>query len=653
MSMWIISRGVVLLILLMEYKVLRDFLLHRSSINNSARLSNKFGGFYFSFKFDISGLLHHVITTIAYRIRDKDTSQSKQNLQSSSMTFIHKTLIIPSVLDSCFISSTVSEVKRYSAYVRRIVADFSHAPPNEYSPSPDDKKQWSLVYPTSVRVFPDPILFLVGLQPSWEHGQQRPVIMVDGKGRFVFWSQYWLAFHVGEYGAPSIDAKPVLKLAKDTADSGGSLKTEVFVVHPGSVAALIKDRKCKTRGGSSMPPVKRKLVHGSLSSRATRAKASSSKDDTPFLMVSDDDEGLPDVFELKYANVCHLNIFAITVPAWKNHLDNHMDVELLDLHDLYYARTSLWLQCARRCLQANLDMILLESQKWAGYQVNHSALESKVASLEAEKARLEATKASLKKEVDDVKRDRIEVILKVVPYAALELVADMKDPFNLSKVKGYRPSYKKEHTQAGNDLAIATFLWLSEATPSSAPASNIMFPHAAVSSVKPQSSQGFDLQNKLPVSLSESRTKSPNFILLCCVHVIFSNKALAHRDFNLKTISQAEWCLLLIVSWSAKIPSLKCFSSFELTVCATLNLHIMYSYTNFCACLQFIVVSGFASTHFVECSTNITRNFKPPRAIGRGPRILTSQWLNGHTLPVAIASFPAAFLAVDCSLHFE
>ncbi|GJZ57611.1 hypothetical protein Tco_0613105 [Tanacetum coccineum] len=123
MSMWIISRGVVLLILLMEYKVLRDFLLHRSSINNSARLSNKFGGFYFSFKFDISGLLHQVITTIAYRIRDKDTSQSKQNLQSSSMTFIHKTLIIPSVLDSCFISSTVSEVKREA---QRGVKDYAY-----------------------------------------------------------------------------------------------------------------------------------------------------------------------------------------------------------------------------------------------------------------------------------------------------------------------------------------------------------------------------------------------------------------------------------------------------------------------------------------------------------------------------------------------
>ncbi|GJT72002.1 retrovirus-related pol polyprotein from transposon TNT 1-94 [Tanacetum coccineum] len=127
MSMWIISRGVVLLILLMEYKVLRDFLLHRSSINNSASLSNKFGGSYFSFKFGISGLLHHVITIIADRIRDKDTSQSKQNLQSSSMTFIHKTLIIPSVLDSYFISSTVCEVKRFATimggnvYIRDII----------------------------------------------------------------------------------------------------------------------------------------------------------------------------------------------------------------------------------------------------------------------------------------------------------------------------------------------------------------------------------------------------------------------------------------------------------------------------------------------------------------------------------------------------
>nr|GEZ35694.1 hypothetical protein [Tanacetum cinerariifolium] len=51
------------------YRVLIDLILHRSSINNSARLSNKFRGFYFIFKFGISGLLHHVVTTIGDRIR--------------------------------------------------------------------------------------------------------------------------------------------------------------------------------------------------------------------------------------------------------------------------------------------------------------------------------------------------------------------------------------------------------------------------------------------------------------------------------------------------------------------------------------------------------------------------------------------------------
>ncbi|GJY05426.1 retrovirus-related pol polyprotein from transposon TNT 1-94, partial [Tanacetum coccineum] len=49
--------------------VLKGLLPHRSSINNSASLSNKFGGFYFSFKFNILGLLHHVVTAIADRIR--------------------------------------------------------------------------------------------------------------------------------------------------------------------------------------------------------------------------------------------------------------------------------------------------------------------------------------------------------------------------------------------------------------------------------------------------------------------------------------------------------------------------------------------------------------------------------------------------------
>ncbi|GKB12857.1 hypothetical protein Tco_0846780 [Tanacetum coccineum] len=126
-------------------------------------------------------------------------------------------------------------------------------------------------------------------------------------------------------------------------------------------------RSVKTRGGSSRPLVKRRLALGSLTSRANRAKTSASKDDISFLSISNEDEGklpsfefvsiifaasgayrvfafllcfvgLSNVRELKDATASHLNISAITPPAWKNHLDNHMDLELLDLHDCYYAR---------------------------------------------------------------------------------------------------------------------------------------------------------------------------------------------------------------------------------------------------------------------------------------------------------------------------
>ncbi|GKD70309.1 hypothetical protein Tco_1324399 [Tanacetum coccineum] len=111
------------------------------------------------------------------------------------------------------------------------------------------------------------------------------------------------------------DEELVLQPAEVTADSGWSPKPEFFFVHPGSVAARIKDRKYKTRGGSSRPLVKRKLASRSSNSRATRAKTTTSKDDVPFLIVSDDNEGLSNVLELKDATACHLKIYAITHPA--------------------------------------------------------------------------------------------------------------------------------------------------------------------------------------------------------------------------------------------------------------------------------------------------------------------------------------------------
>ncbi|GKC56642.1 hypothetical protein Tco_1084240 [Tanacetum coccineum] len=107
--------------------------------------------------------------------------------------------------------------------------------------------------------------------------------------------------------------------------------------------------------------------------------------------------------------------------------------------------------------KGNLDRMMLESQKWASYQVTLVTLESKVNSLEADKARLEAVEASLRGEIEELNQDRRDVVSKVVPYVSMELVAAMKEPFHLSKVKGYRSLYQKEHTQASNDFATATF----------------------------------------------------------------------------------------------------------------------------------------------------------------------------------------------------
>ncbi|GJX05287.1 hypothetical protein Tco_0191203 [Tanacetum coccineum] len=51
---------------------------------------------------------------------------------------------------------------------------------------------------------------------------------------------------------PKVVEEPEVQPAENTADSGESPKAGVFIIHPRSVAARIKERKCKTRGGSSM-----------------------------------------------------------------------------------------------------------------------------------------------------------------------------------------------------------------------------------------------------------------------------------------------------------------------------------------------------------------------------------------------------------------
>ncbi|GJZ88343.1 hypothetical protein Tco_0660125 [Tanacetum coccineum] len=286
-----------------------------------------------------------------------------------------------------------------------------------------------------------------------------------------------------------------------------SLKPELFVVYRGSVAARIKDQKCKTRRGSSRPPVKRKLALGSSTSRATRSKTSSSKDDVSYLIVSDDDECLPDILELKDATACNLKISSITPPSWKNHLNNHINVELLDLHDRCYARQAVDMKRVReeeceelraKCEVAmtefeknptvvalrekkstvstkvkehkvSLDIMMLESQKWVGYQQSSLNLELK--------------------EVEEVKQDMREVLSKVVPYAVIELVhsddiADPSAPIEALLLK--KPSSLQRPAPSRTQVPLPSS---QKATSSSVLVSNPMSPPVDVFAMKPQSSQ--------------------------------------------------------------------------------------------------------------------------------------------------------------------
>nr|GEU28878.1 hypothetical protein [Tanacetum cinerariifolium] len=197
------------------------------------------------------------------------------------------------------------------------------------------------------------------------------------------------------------------------------------------------------------------------------------------LTVSNKDEGLPDVLELKDATTCHLKISIITPPFWKNQLDNHMDLKLLDLHDLIeklrgefkvikYRERARDEECEE--LHAKCEAAMAEFEK-------NPTIDSEVVRLQRE---------PFNSGVKGYEGGG----LKVIPYAAMELfhiddmgslvgrlvssdivygrcrvfdqVAEMKEPFDLSNVEIYHFSYKKDHTQASNNLPTATFHLLDE-----------------------------------------------------------------------------------------------------------------------------------------------------------------------------------------------
>nr|GEV88786.1 hypothetical protein [Tanacetum cinerariifolium] len=202
------------------------------------------------------------------------------------------------------------------------------------------------------------------------------------------------------------------------------------------------------------------------------------------------EDGLPDVLELQDSNACHLNISNITHPDWRGHLDNQLDVELLDLHDCCYARQAIMDNVVNRRARELLKVVeqikgecdfLMAREKAGDKECEELKAKCKAAMMVMDNnpnvkvlhenivallVGVKEHKASLNRML--LESAKAKVVLKVVPYISMKLVhidelgmlvgklvssavfyercatfekvAEMKEPFDLTKKSAKIPS---------------------------------------------------------------------------------------------------------------------------------------------------------------------------------------------------------------------
>nr|GEY80025.1 hypothetical protein [Tanacetum cinerariifolium] len=186
-------------------------------------------------------------------------------------------------------------------------------------------------------------------------------------------------------------------------------------------------------------------------------------------------------------NASHLKVSAITPLAWKNHLDNQLDVELLDLHDRCYAKQAVVDNVVNRSSRELLKVIdqirtecdlIKEREKSRDHECEELKAKCEAAMADFDKNLavnvLRENVVSLSEEVkehranldrmllESQKWSNYQVSLLTLESKAFEEVAKINKPFDITKVKGYMSSYKQEHMRAGNELVTVTFPFLAE-----------------------------------------------------------------------------------------------------------------------------------------------------------------------------------------------
>ncbi|GKC95209.1 hypothetical protein Tco_1160651 [Tanacetum coccineum] len=237
------------------------------------------------------------------------------------------------------------------------------------------------------------------------------------------------------------------------------------------------------------------------------------------------DSKFSSVKELKDATDCHWVVAHVTPPSWKQHLRDISIEQLYDIHDRAYMRQAVLdnmlnsrtreLISALHKARASCDCIWereikrdkayaelekkfnealqdLDKNPLANYEQTLFLFRAKVKGLESEKERLKASEIQVLQEIDRLRQDRAAIISKVVPNAgmkiihsdemgvlvarlvrvtiihcrctAFEKVAKLKEYFVLENMPDYRTSLKDEYDRAREDMANASYPFLSELT---------------------------------------------------------------------------------------------------------------------------------------------------------------------------------------------
>nr|GEW32212.1 hypothetical protein [Tanacetum cinerariifolium] len=205
----------------------------------------------------------------------------------------------------------------------------------------------------------------------------------------------------------------------------------------------------------------------------------------------------PSANELKDATDCHWVVAHVTPPSWKQYLREISIEQLCDIHDKAYIRQAVLgnvLNGRTREL-----IFVLHKARVSCDTIREREIKKDKAYAELEKKCNELLQdlyknplvSDMRSEIDTSQsQDRANVVSRVILDATMKLihsderdvlvaklikasiiygrctafeeVVNLKKPFVLEEILGYRPSSKEEYDRAGNDLADASYPFLVE-----------------------------------------------------------------------------------------------------------------------------------------------------------------------------------------------